>query len=72
MWLKEDIIGPSYKKVYGRKGDKVTVISSSDEMALVSNNGELFYTRVNNLSQTFIHKEIISTLTQNKNGKRKN
>lgn len=50
-YLKEDIKGAASKKIHGKKGDKVYVISHTINMVLVSDfSGNKFWVNKNKLS----------------------
>ena len=49
-YLTEEYRGAASRFLYGKKGDKVTVISIKDNMALVDLNGVKFFVRVTKLS----------------------
>lgn len=50
-YIKEDVKGASTKKEYGKKGDKVYVISHTINMVLVSDfSGNKFWVNKNKLS----------------------
>ena len=50
MWLKEHIIGPASRTVYGKQGDRVLVIRRDPDLSLVENNGQKFFVRNERLS----------------------
>lgn len=62
MYLINNQIGASSKKVNGLKGDQVKIITYSLNMRLVENvtTGHRFWVNENNLSEVPIPKEIIN------------
>jgi len=72
VYLKENQIGASSKKVYGLKGDKVFILTHSINMRLVvdeSNNK--YWVNINNLSDAPIPKNLIEKIYENAKGRKK-
>lgn len=66
VYLKENQIGASSRKVYGLKGDKVYILTHSINMRLVideSNNK--YWVNINNLSDAPIQKDLTNILIKN-------
>ena len=66
VYLKENQIGASSRKVYGLKGDKVFILTHSINMRLVideSNNK--YWVNINNLSDDPIQKDLTNILIKN-------
>lgn len=60
MYLINNQVGASSRKVYGLKGDQVKIITHSINMRLVENEfGQRFWVNENNLSEAPIKKDIV-------------
>jgi len=70
VYLINNSIGASSRKVNGLKGDKVTIITYSLNMRLVKNEaGHIFWVNENNLSEAPIQKDTINETDKNKKRK---
>lgn len=68
VYLKENQIGASSKKVNGLKGDKVYIITHSINMRLVLNEkNNKFWVNINNLSDVPVEKDLTNILIKNSN-----
>ena len=62
VYLKENQIGASSKKVYGLKGDKVFILTHSINMRMViDEKNNKYWVNINNLSDVPIPKNLIET-----------
>lgn len=66
VYLKENQIGASSRKVYGLKGDKVFILTHSINMRLVVDDSDnKYWVNINNLSDAPIPKDITNILIKN-------
>jgi len=72
VYLKENQIGASSRKVYGHKGDKVFILTHSINMRLVVDESDnKYWVNINNLSDAPIQKNLIEKIYENAKGRKK-
>jgi uncharacterized Rossmann fold enzyme len=66
LYLTEDYTGAASGILYGKKGDRVSVISKEGNMVLVELDGIRFHTQESRLSKGKVEKDIVKEVVKRK------